>query len=171
MAPKIIDHLRRYFRCSFKGENAKKRQSSFLATVTASLFGMLPAIRFAGRAPRMPCRWGCEPSSPGSQKIRASFSICLNRPAASERVHRRRRNWKPKRGCPPESRWRCGVLNCRTHTPPKALPIDPGARQRAAADAYSNLDCIRAIGRGKEMRVSAGKPVISPKRTCGQIHR
>src|SRR6202162_5656413 len=51
--------------------------------------------------------WGAQLTG---RKMRAHFTICPHRPAASDHVNRRGRNSKVKRGSPPGRRMPCGWM-------------------------------------------------------------
>jgi len=60
--------------------------------------GAMPQVlELGGR--RIPCRWRCGADLAG-RRIRAHFTLCPNWPATSDRVHRRARSSKAKRGRP-----------------------------------------------------------------------
>jgi hypothetical protein len=64
------------------------------------------------RQPRMPCGWGCGAQLTG-RNMRAHFTICPKRPAASGDMERRRGTLKVKGGRPPSPRMLCGC-HCGT---------------------------------------------------------
>jgi hypothetical protein len=68
--------------------------------VRAAILG--PGFQSDGRprGPRMKCGWGCGAKLTG-RNMRAHFTICPKRPAASGEMERRRGTLKVERGHPP----------------------------------------------------------------------